>query len=56
MVEPLEFGAVLSGKSWCNSQAIFPKGMNLTNILCWKDIYIYIYEITVLNKQVLLNV
>ncbi|XP_062084398.1 putative lysine-specific demethylase JMJ16 [Humulus lupulus] len=26
MVEPLEFGAVLSGKSWCNSQAIFPKG------------------------------
>ncbi|KAJ6292016.1 hypothetical protein OIU76_024000 [Salix suchowensis] len=25
-VEPLEFGAVLSGKSWCNSQAIFPKG------------------------------
>ena len=27
MVEPLEFGVVLSGKSWCNSQAIFPKGM-----------------------------
>ncbi|KAM6577114.1 hypothetical protein CsatB_028951 [Cannabis sativa] len=26
MVEPLEYGAVLSGKSWCNSQAIFPKG------------------------------
>jgi hypothetical protein len=26
-VEPLEFGVVLSGKSWCNSQAIFPKGM-----------------------------
>ncbi|XP_015875570.3 putative lysine-specific demethylase JMJ16 isoform X1 [Ziziphus jujuba] len=26
MVEPLEFGVVLSGKSWCNSQAIFPKG------------------------------
>ncbi|KAK9042070.1 hypothetical protein V6N11_017151 [Hibiscus sabdariffa] len=25
-VEPLEFGAVLSGKLWCNSQAIFPKG------------------------------
>ncbi|CAK7341125.1 unnamed protein product [Dovyalis caffra] len=25
-VEPLEFGVVLSGKSWCNSQAIFPKG------------------------------
>ncbi|KAJ6858236.1 lysine-specific demethylase JMJ16 [Populus alba x Populus x berolinensis] len=25
-VEPLEFGVVLSGKSWCNNQAIFPKG------------------------------
>ncbi|GMI79149.1 Jumonji domain-containing protein 16 [Hibiscus trionum] len=25
-VEPLEFGAVLSGKLWCNSQVIFPKG------------------------------
>lgn len=25
-VEPLEYGVVLSGKSWCNSQAIFPKG------------------------------
>lgn len=27
MVQPLEYGVVLSGKSWCNSQAIFPKGM-----------------------------
>ena len=26
-VEPLDFGVVLSGKSWCNSQTIFPKGM-----------------------------
>lgn len=26
-VELLEFGFVLSGKSWCNSRAIFPKGM-----------------------------
>lgn len=25
-VEPLEFGVVLPGKLWCNSQAIFPKG------------------------------
>ncbi|KAB2058890.1 hypothetical protein ES319_A11G265100v1 [Gossypium barbadense] len=25
-VEPLEFGVVLSGKLWCNSRAIFPKG------------------------------
>ncbi|XP_061342610.1 putative lysine-specific demethylase JMJ16 [Gastrolobium bilobum] len=25
-VEPLEFGVVLSGKLWCSSQAIFPKG------------------------------
>lgn len=29
MVEPLEYGVVLSGKSWCNSQAIFPKGLSL---------------------------
>ncbi|KAE8734652.1 putative lysine-specific demethylase JMJ14 [Hibiscus syriacus] len=26
-VELLEFGTVLSGKLWCNSQAIFPKGL-----------------------------
>lgn len=26
-VEPLEYGVVLAGKSWCNSKAIFPKGM-----------------------------
>ncbi|XP_008388726.2 putative lysine-specific demethylase JMJ16 isoform X2 [Malus sylvestris] len=26
VVEPLEIGVVLSGKSWCNTQAIFPKG------------------------------
>ncbi|XP_059665739.1 putative lysine-specific demethylase JMJ16 isoform X2 [Cornus florida] len=25
-VEPLEFGVVQSGKLWCNSRAIFPKG------------------------------
>ncbi|KAK8638049.1 hypothetical protein V6N13_136492 [Hibiscus sabdariffa] len=25
-VEPLKFGVVLSGRLWCNSQAIFPKG------------------------------
>nr|KJB82295.1 hypothetical protein B456_013G187600 [Gossypium raimondii] len=25
-VEPLKFGVALSGKLWCNSQAIFPKG------------------------------
>ncbi|CAL1389758.1 unnamed protein product [Linum trigynum] len=25
-VEPQEFGVVLSGNTWCNSQAIFPKG------------------------------
>lgn len=27
-VEALEYGVVLSGKSWCNSQAIFPKGLS----------------------------
>ncbi|CBI22382.3 unnamed protein product, partial [Vitis vinifera] len=26
IVEPLEFGVVISGKLWCNRQAIFPKG------------------------------
>ncbi|KAM1086927.1 hypothetical protein ACFX2B_012370 [Malus domestica] len=26
VVEPLEIGVVLSGKSWCNTEAIFPKG------------------------------
>ncbi|KAM7269662.1 hypothetical protein ACFE04_025159 [Oxalis oulophora] len=26
VVEPLEFGMLLPRKSWCNSQAIFPKG------------------------------
>lgn len=26
-VEPLEYGVVLSGKLWCNSQSIFPKGL-----------------------------
>nr|DAD36799.1 TPA_asm: hypothetical protein HUJ06_007440 [Nelumbo nucifera] len=25
-VEPLDFGVVISGSLWCNSQAIFPKG------------------------------
>ncbi|OIW13771.1 hypothetical protein TanjilG_31660 [Lupinus angustifolius] len=25
-VEPIEFGIVLPGKSWCSSQAIFPRG------------------------------
>lgn len=25
-VEPLEYGVVLSGKLWCNSRSIFPKG------------------------------
>ncbi|CAN1246953.1 Putative lysine-specific demethylase JMJ16 [Linum grandiflorum] len=28
-VEPQELGAVLSGQTWCNSQAIFPKGNTL---------------------------
>ena len=32
-VEPLEFGVVLSGKSWCSSQAIFPKGMYTWSIM-----------------------
>lgn len=26
-VEPLEYGVVLSGKLWCNSRSIFPKGL-----------------------------
>lgn len=29
-VEPLEYGIVLSGKSWSNCQAIFPKGIKIS--------------------------
>jgi len=32
-VEPLEFGVVLSGKSWCSIQAIFPKGAYFLSIM-----------------------
>lgn len=32
-VEPLEFGVVLSGKSWCSSQAIYPKGVCTWSIM-----------------------
>jgi hypothetical protein len=33
-VEPINFGTVMFGKLWCSKQAIFPKGMLITNI-CW---------------------
>ncbi|KAK7344107.1 hypothetical protein VNO77_13382 [Canavalia gladiata] len=48
-VEPLEFGVVLSGKSWCSSQAIFPKGfrsrVRYINVLDPSSMCYYISEI-----------
>ncbi|MED6222365.1 hypothetical protein PIB30_063618 [Stylosanthes scabra] len=48
-VEPLEFGVVLSGKSWCSSQAIFPKGfrsrVRYINVLDPSNMCYYISEI-----------
>lgn len=48
-VEPLEFGFVLSGKSWCNSQAIFPKGfrsrVRYINVLDPTNMCYYVSEI-----------
>ncbi|KAJ1409286.1 JmjN domain [Sesbania bispinosa] len=48
-VEPLEFGVVLSGKSWCSSQAIYPKGfrsrVRYINVLDPSSMCYYISEI-----------
>ncbi|GLT95109.1 hypothetical protein SLE2022_128110 [Rubroshorea leprosula] len=48
-VEPLEYGVVLSGKSWCNSQAIFPKGfksrVRYTSVLDPTSMAYYVSEI-----------
>ncbi|XP_056854160.1 putative lysine-specific demethylase JMJ16 isoform X2 [Raphanus sativus] len=48
-VEPLNYGCVLSGKSWCNRQAIFPKGyrsrVRYINILDPTRMSFYISEI-----------
>lgn len=48
-VEPLQFGVVLSGKSWCNSQAIFPKGfrsrVRYINVLDPTNMCYYVSEI-----------
>lgn len=48
-VEPLEFGVVLSGKSWCSSQAIFPKGfrsrVRYINVLDPTNMCYYVSEI-----------
>lgn len=48
-VEPLEFGSVLSGKSWCNSLAIFPKGfrsrVKYINVLDPTSMCYYVSEI-----------
>ncbi|KAG2305451.1 hypothetical protein Bca4012_061819 [Brassica carinata] len=48
-VEPLSYGCVLSGKSWCNRQAIFPKGfrsrVRYINILDPTNMSFYISEI-----------
>ncbi|XP_054811228.1 putative lysine-specific demethylase JMJ16 [Prosopis cineraria] len=48
-VEPLEFGIVFSGKSWCNSRTIFPKGfrsrVRYINVLDPTSMCYYISEI-----------
>ncbi|KAL0697460.1 hypothetical protein Bca4012_053582 [Brassica carinata] len=48
-VEPLNYGCVLSGKSWCNRRAIFPKGfrsrVRYINILDPTRMSFYISEI-----------
>ncbi|CAN6877682.1 unnamed protein product [Brassica oleracea] len=48
-VEPLSYGCVLSGKSWCNRQAIFPKGfrsrVRYINILDPTNMSFYVSEI-----------
>ncbi|KAK9292509.1 hypothetical protein L1049_020482 [Liquidambar formosana] len=48
-VEPLEYGVVLSGKLWCNSQAIFPQGyrsrVRYISVLDPTDMCYYISEI-----------
>ncbi|XP_024025134.1 putative lysine-specific demethylase JMJ16 [Morus notabilis] len=56
MVEPLEFGVVLSGKSWCNSQAIFPKGfksrVRYMNVLDPSNTCYYISEVLDAGRDV----
>ncbi|KAI4350102.1 hypothetical protein L6164_010623 [Bauhinia variegata] len=48
-VELLDFGIVLSGKSWCNSRAIFPKGfrsrVKYINVLDPTSMCYYVSEI-----------
>ncbi|CAN8305878.1 unnamed protein product [Cochlearia groenlandica] len=48
-VEPLNYGSVLPGKSWCNSRVIFPKGfrsrVKYINILDPTNMCFYISEI-----------
>ncbi|KAG7967726.1 hypothetical protein I3843_08G114000 [Carya illinoinensis] len=48
-VEPLEFGVVFSGKFWCNSQAIFPKGfrsrVKYINVLDPANMCYYVSEV-----------
>ncbi|KAJ8760380.1 hypothetical protein K2173_015047 [Erythroxylum novogranatense] len=48
-VEPLDYGVVLSGKSWCNSHAIFPKGfksrVRYINVLDPTNTCFYVSEI-----------
>ncbi|RID52253.1 hypothetical protein BRARA_H02865 [Brassica rapa] len=48
-VEPLNYGCVLSGKSWCNRRAIFPKGfrsrVKYINVLDPTRMSFYVSEI-----------
>ncbi|KAI3799564.1 hypothetical protein L1987_34863 [Smallanthus sonchifolius] len=54
-VEPLEFGVVQSGKLWCDSRAIYPKGfrsrVKYINVLDPTDTCYYISEIVDAGKN-----
>ncbi|XP_071738564.1 putative lysine-specific demethylase JMJ16 [Rutidosis leptorrhynchoides] len=54
-VEPLEYGVVQSGKFWCDSHAIYPKGfrsrVKYINLLDPKDMCYYVSEILDAGKN-----
>ncbi|CAH1429675.1 unnamed protein product [Lactuca virosa] len=54
-VEPLEYGVVQSGKFWCDSRAIYPKGfrsrVKYINVLNPTDMCYYVSEILDVGKN-----
>jgi hypothetical protein len=50
-VEPLEIGYVLSGKLWCSSQAIFPKGL----LSCGNLAYLHLSLFSIENHPVIVS-